>query len=386
MRNWIKNLYKIYLIAFALVLFFMGYHVFQIVGHESIRAGILDANHVVLRYPEIPLVALMDRVIWPISSINSLFFNSYKTILLLAFVFLHAFILWGERSAEQREFLATLPVKKYDRKIAVIVMDIALIVSTAIIVALSCYLYISSIYAQYDIHIPWLAGSICGLAVTAICYMVALVGIMHFIESLVVRGDMKIIVALACLVMIYLSVNKLFEMAMYDKKNILQEVYGFVNLCMVGGCYYIAWDRSTNDYGYWTHKQVAVYTEYKGETGITSSLGDSEMYRLVDFSNANSYIWYALSYLLIGFALLGFAVCLVKRQELSRSGFYFHGGVILVGFLISITFFSYAILYSPALWNSILIAISSVIIFAAFVYFTDKKNGTATAGLPRKSL
>lgn len=373
MKNWIKNLYKLYLAAFAVILFFIVWKLAKWDQWEvgsSLRSFDIRMQTLAQKYPELSQVALTDEVIWPISDLIHLFFDSFKKVLLFGFVLLHAFILWGEKSAEQREFLATLPAKKHGRKAAAIVMDIMLTFSTIMIAAVSCYFYIGNIYAKYDLHMPWLAGSICGLAVTTACYMMALLGIMHVIESLVVRGDMKIIVMLACLAMIHWSVENLFYLSMYDKKNILHEIYGYVNLCMVGGSYYGyngSWD--------WLHKPVDICVEYKGETGITGGINDLELFRLVNFSNAGSYIWYALSYLLIGIALIALAIYLVKRQELSKSGFYFHSGVTLVGLLIGTTFFSCVIMFSYALWNDILITIASVIIFAGFVYFVDKKTG-----------
>lgn len=372
MKNWIKNLYKLYLAAFAVILVFM---VWKLANWTQWGVGSLfqhldmEVQILVQKYPELSQAALTDWVIWPTSDLIYMFLDSFKKVLLFGFVLLHAFILWGEKSAEQREFLATLPVKKHDRKAAAIVMDIMLIFSTIMIAAVSCYFCVSNIYAKYDLHMPWLAGSICGLAVTTACYMMALLGIMHVIESLVVRGDMKIIVTLACLAMVYWSVEGLFSLSIYDKKNILHEIYGYVNLCMVGGSYYGyngSWD--------WLHKPVDICVEYKGETGITGGINDLELFRLVDFSNVGSYIWHALSYLLIGIALLTLAIYLVKRQELSKNGFYFHSGVTLVGLLLGITLFSCTIEFSPALWHCILLAIASVIVFVGFVYFVDRKT------------
>lgn len=378
MKKWFKALYKIYLIAFFLILTCMTLGMIGELGLfnkdiwvESFR--FFKEN--VQRYPEYDALLFADIAVWNVNSILSLFFTRFKFILLIGLTIVHAVVIWGERSTEQREFLVTLPVKKRDRELVRILMDIVLVFSTIIICAVISYFCLNNIYARENMHIPWLAGSVYGVAITTICYMTVLIGILHLIEALVVRGDMKIIVVIACLVMVHLCVKNLFNLAEYDDRSILHDIYGYVNLCTVGGCYYNPDNRETIYYdGIWDHKPMDVAVQYNGETGFT--LGNCEIWRLVDFGNINSYIWYALSYLLIGAALILLSIYLVKRQELSKSGFYFHGGITLIGLLIGITFFCYGILFSPSVWNSVLIVISSVIIFAGFVYIVDRKCRT----------
>lgn len=375
MKKWFKALYKIYLIAFVLILVCMVLRMIGELGLSNKDTWVESFRFFkesVKRYPEYDAFSFAYIAVWNVNSLLGLFFTRFKLILLIGLIIVHAVVIWGERSAEQREFLVTLPVKKRDREIVRIFMDIALIFSTIIICTVISYFCLSNIYAKENIRIPWLAGSVCGVAVTTICYMIVLIGILHLIEALVVRGDMKVIVVIACLVMVHLCVSNLFDLVKYDDKSILHDIYGYVNLCTVGGCYYNEDNREAIYYdGIWDHKPMDVAVQYNGETGFT--FGDCEIWRLVDFGNISSYVWYALSYLLIGAALILLSIYLVKRQELSKSGFYFHGGITLIGLLVGITFFCYGILFSPSVWNSVLIVISSIIIFVGFVYIVDKK-------------
>lgn len=363
MKKWFKNLYKIYLAAFVAILACLIFEVFWMADQLDVDGLFRNMTSVTASYPQWSETLFADNVIRPLTLIRSLFFDSFKKVLLFGILLLHAFMLWGEKSSEQREFIATLPARKYDREIVRAIMDIVLVISTAAIAALTCYLYINHMYMQRDMEITWLGSSIFGLAVTTICYVIVLVGFVHFIEALVVRGDMKIIVSIACIIMLHLTMKNLFYLTQYDSDNILIKIYGFMNLCTVGGGYY-----ADNQ---WEHEPLDIYVTYKGESGAVFG-NYSDLSQLVDMSNVGSYIWYAMAYLLIGATLLGLAICLVKRQELSRSRFYFRGGTTLIGLMISITCFSFGVMFSPALWNTILLAITAVMIFVGFVYIVDR--------------
>lgn len=371
MKKWVKNLYSLYLAAFAVILALMICQFYITIGGEGLKYSFRDVDRIMENFIQRDRLEPTTILIWPLTCMLDLFFGSFKKILLFGILIVHAFVLWGEKSAEQREFLATLPVKKHDRKIAVIIMDAVLVFSAVTIAAVICGLYIGNVYAKHDLRIPWLAGSVCGLSVTTVCYMMALLGIIHCIESLVVRGDMKVIAALACLVMGRVSVENIFMMTIYEQKNIFHGIYGYINLCTAGGSYYEA-GLGCGEYE-WVHKPVDILLEYKGVSWQVPEIGYGAL-RLVDFSHIISYISCALSYLLIGFVLLLLAVYLVKRQELSKSGFYFHSGAVLIGLLLGITFFSYGIMFSTALWHQCLISAASVIVIIGFIYIVDKRT------------
>lgn len=371
MKKWVKNLYRLYLAAFAVILVLMVCQLYITTTGEGLEYLLRDVDRIMENFYQKENFGPAVMLVWPLNCMIGLFFDSFKKILLFGILIIHAFVLWGEKSVEQREFLATLPVKKHDRKIAVIIMDTVLVFSAVAIAAAVCGIYIGNVYAKHNLRIPWLAGSVCGLSITTVCYMMALLGVIHCIESLVVRGDMKVIAALACLVMMHVSVENIFMVAMYDKKSIFHGIYGYMNLCTAGGNYYSA-GLGYGEYD-WVHKPVDILLEYKGVSCQVPGV-ESETFRLVAFSDITSYISCALSYLLIGFVLLLLAVYLVKRQELSRSGFYFHGGTVLTGLLLGITFFSYGIMFSYALWHHILLMIAAVIIFVGFVYIVDKRT------------
>lgn len=364
MKSWIKQYYRIYLAGFIAILVCMTWECVQMFAENEWLLAFTELNNESHEYS-------VQLGVWSIAQIVgevvNLLLYKYVKVLMCGIIIIHAYMLWGERLSAQREFLETLPAKKHSRVSARIVMDVVLVCTTVIIASLTIYIYIKSKLASEDIHIEWLGKSVCGVVVTTISYVMFIVGIIYLMESVVVSGDFKILTVVVSLLMANVCMNNLFCLIESEEYGFLHKVYGYLNLYTVGGCYYEPRIPSNVfSEGYWHHSEICAPLIVRGEVWQFEEFG--ELGRFADFANADSYVWYAVSYLLFGLILMLLAVYLTKKQELSKKVFYFGFGSTIVGMLIALTVFSYGILFSPTTWNSVCIAISSVIIFVVFVF------------------
>ena len=317
------------------------------------------------------ITTALGYVFEDVSRIMTMFFLDYKKILLVGLVVIHGITLWEEKSKANREYLQTLPVKPKDRQIFRVLMDILLVVLSISISALVTYVYTSHKLAEAGLEIECLGSSIFGVAVTTICYVLIIVGFMHFIESMVVRGDMKIIHSIIGMGLLYFIPRNLFRC--FSGNSFCQKLYGHVYLEIPGGCYYKEIIRfGLPSYSEWYHDKLTTNIIYQGEAYNATDLM-STGYRFIDFGNLSSYIGSAILYLAIALVLALVAIHLSGKQDLSKEGYYFKMGSIVMSILISVCLFG-ALLDSDLTTSNIILSILiSLLIGFMYVFISNKE-------------
>ncbi|MDE5864286.1 MAG: hypothetical protein K2H34_08070, partial [Lachnospiraceae bacterium] len=286
---------------------------------------------------------------------------------------------WQESVRSGREFICTLPVRRIDRMVFHFIMDSLLVIIPVAVYAANMYYRLNGFLVQLEIDIPWLGASIFGVTLTCIAYLLFLLGLINVLESLFASGFVRIIGTVGGIVAGYAIIDVAFTLN--DGINWVQKLYGYLALKSAGGCYYLQEPANkglSDDYG-WVHKAVDYVMYYKGEivtrpdtmpaeyamyyADDISTISSSGMERIVDFSNMDSYIGYVLSYLVLAVLLAVLAAYLVKRQEASKSEFYFKAGRYLLcaefsGFLTMIM-----LVNAVAVWHKCLIAMAGIMVF-----------------------
>ncbi len=379
MKKWLKLNYKYYVVALVTFVAIMIRNVFecnQFYLGNYIKSEIL---HLQQNYPEtidslIPLI--LKEAVENISGANGQFLIVYPKMFILGFIILHGIILWGQRNKSEREFLETLPVKREKVVLYRFTMDVATVITAVVIACVVTYVRFYSYLKKYDITLPWMGQTMFGYGFTLICYVIFVLGIMYFLESTVVRGDLKIITTAGCMAMFYCSMNWLYEAVMFGKDNIFNKFVGFIKMYSVGGNYYETYQGPWGPEGYWISKNIlyeACHQGQKYELSTYAVLGRTAYTDgVVGMSRVELYIGYALGYLLIGALLVSLATYLTKKQDLAKRSFYFNFAPIMVGLLIFATVFMFFFVQIPEYWYSCILM--GLIAFVAFLYITRGKS------------
>ena len=306
--------------------------------------------------------------------------------MLAGILVIKSFFFWLERERSGREFICTLPVRRIDRMVFHFIMDSLLVIIPVVLYTAYRYYRIDRLLVQMEIDIPWFGASVFGGTLTCIAYLLFLLGLINVLESLFASGLVRIIGTVGGIFAGYVIIDVAFTL--YDGINWVQKLYGYFTLTSVGDCYYLPQPADILYYDArfgWVHKAMDYVMYYKGEivtrpTDIPAEVDDiltiSSIDRIVDFSNMDSYIGYVLSYLVLAVLLAVLAAYLVKRQEASKSEFYFKAGRYLLcaelsGFLTMIM-----LLNAVAVWHKCLIAMAGIMVFILLNYCmdTDRKK------------
>lgn len=330
MKKWLRLNYKYYLIFFFVIIYIMlsnmmsNYSIFN--DAEILPDGRENINYI------------CKEIMSVTTDIRTLFFGVYSKLLILGYIILHAVMLWGQRNRSEREFLETLPFKRELVVAYRVIIEITLLIITVAISVATNYIYVCNGLKKYDVDLNCLFDAMAGMGITLICYVVMMLGIMFFIEALVVRGDLKIISTVGSIVIIYISINTIYEAVTYGKKCLFNDIFGYLKLYSVGGCVY-----SINDYTYgtnanWTTNNLLYDFAYAGTQHTVSTMNGagylSGQRSMIGFKDIELWIGYAFSYLLIGAILIGLGVLLTKLQDISKQGFYFKFAGVMAGALI----------------------------------------------------
>ena len=308
--------------------------------------------------------------------LHSRYTSDYPEVLMLVFLILHGAMLWGQRNKSEREFLKTLPVAGEKTLFYRFTMDILLLTASIAVTSVVTYKYISNSYDKCEIVIPWLGSSIAGMSVTLFCYMIMILGIMYFMEALIVRGDMKVIATAFCMVMFHYSVNWLYQTKTFDQNSIFNKFVGFVNMYAVGGNRYIIEQNSWGAYDCWIPKNMTYNVFFQGKEYILSTYNNGIIVSytggVIGFSHIDLFVWYALGYMAIGVIATIVAVSLQKKQDTSKSVYYFDFATLIIGTLIFTTIFVFFFVQVPEYWYSW--ALIGLIAVAVFIHMSHKKR------------
>lgn len=379
MKKWLKLNYKYYVVAFVIFLTIMIRNVFEY-NHFYLQ-NFIDSEiaHLQKNYPEtieslIPLI--LKEAVENITGAKSQFLVAYPKMFIIGFIILHGIMLWGQRNKSEREFLETLPVKREKVVLYRFIMDVATVVPAVLVSCVVTYVRFYTYLKGFDVTLPWMASSIAGYGITLSCYVIFVLGIMYFLESTVVRGDLKIITTAGCMAMVYSSMNWLYEAVMFGKDNIFNKFVGFVKMYSVGGKTYQIYQGGWGPEGYWMDRNLLYDAYYQGEKYELSTyavLGRTAYTDgVVGMSRVELYIGYALTYVIIGVLLFVLATYLTKKQDLAKRSFYFDFAPVMVGLLLFATVFMFFFVQIPEYWYSCILM--GVVAFLAFLYLTRGKG------------
>ncbi len=379
MKKWLKLNYKYYVVAFVAFITIMIRNVFEYNQFYLQNFIERDILHLQKNYSETidGLTPLILKVaVENISGANSQFLIGYPKMFIVGFIILHGIMLWGQRNKSEREFLETLPIKREKVVFYRFVMDVATMIPAVVIACVVTYVRFYSYLKKYDITLPWMGQTIFGYGFTLVCYVGFVLGIMYFLESTVVRGDLKIIATAGCMWMFYQSMNWLYEAVMFGQDNIFNKFVGFIKMYAVGGKYYKTFQGEWGPEGYWMDTNLLYDAYYQGEKYELSTyavLGRTCWTDgVVGMSRPTLYIGYALGYVAIGLLLFALATYLTKKQDLAKRSFYFDFAPLMVGLLIFVTVFMFFFVQIPEYWYSCILM--GLIAFIGFMYITRGKG------------
>ena len=379
MKKWLKLNYKYYVVAFVAFATIMIRNVFEYNQFYLQNFIERDILHLQKNYPETidSLTPLILKVaVENTSGANSQFLIAYPKLFILGFIILHGIMLWGQRNKSEREFLETLPIKREKVVLYRFVMDVVTLIPAVVVACVVTYVHFYTYLKKYDITLPWMGQTMFGYGFTLICYVIFVLGIMYFLESTVVRGDLKIITTAGCMAMFYQSINWLYEAVMFGKDNIFNKFVGFIKMYSVGGKYYKIYQGEWGPEGYWMDTNLLYDVYHQGkeyELSTYAVLGRTCWTDgVVGMSRPSLYIVYASAYLIIGVLLFALATYLTKKQDLAKRSFYFNFAPLMVGLLIFVTVFMFFFVQIPEYWYSCILM--GLIAFLGFLYITRGKG------------
>lgn len=379
MKKWLKLNFKYYVVAFVAFVIIMIRNVFEYYQFHLQKFIESDILYFQNKYSETidnlsPLI--LNEAVEDISGATGQFLVEYPKMFIFGFIILHGIMLWGQRNKSEREFLETLPVKREKVVLYRFVMDVVTLIFAVVIACVVTYVRFYTYLKKYDITLPWMGQTMFGYGFTLICYVIFTLGIMYFLESTVVRGDLKIITTVGCMAMFYRSLNLLYETVMFGKDNFFNKFVGFIKMYAVGGKNYQVFQGAWGPEGYWMDRTLLYDAYYQGdkyELSTYAVLGrtcwtDS----VVGMSRPALYVGYALGYIAIGLLLFALASYLTKKQDLAKRSFYFEFAPVMVGLLIFATVFVFFFVDIPEYWYSCILL--GLIAFLGFLYFSRGKG------------
>lgn len=283
---------------------------------------------------------------------------------------------WLEKERSEREFICTLPVKRIDRMAFHLLMDSLLVIISVAVYAVYLYYRLHGLLGQLEIGIPWLASSIFGIAFTGITYLLFLLALINVLESLFASGFVRIIGTVGGICAGYGIIELAFTLN--ERVKWLQKLYGYLTLNSAGGSYY----QPESVHDAWQHKTLDYMVYYQGELvedvndQLAAYFFNSGISRIAAFTHVDSYIGYALSYLVLAVLFVLAAAYLVKRQENSKSEFYFKAGRYMVCAELSGLLTLVMLMNAVAVWHKCLIVLAGVILYILLNYAinTDRKK------------
>jgi hypothetical protein len=259
-------------------------------------------------------------------------------------------------------------------------MDSGVIILSVSIYTWYIYSRLTNYLQSLTIELPWLGQALFGEMITCIAYLLFLLGVIYVLETFFVDGFIRVIGTGGSL---YLCYNILSSGLTLNKNATwMQNIYGFFLMEKPGGGYYDITDHIgsggvVNDS--WSAVLCNRDVYYQGTT--VSALDSAKVTfssiwtdnfsdaRLTNFCNVNSYIGYAIAYLVLGLLFMGLSLYLANRQELSRQGFFFPAGRYVFCLLLACGFAGMMMTNSTALWHRILIVLAGVLLYLILNYF-----------------
>ena len=361
MKKWLKQYgirYLLFFVTFLLVIVRK-----TIVELSYIRPSMQADDNAALEWKAYYNIAELERI-------RELFIDDYIKIFILGFLALHFLIFMDERNQTEREFLATLPIKKKNVAWYKILFEVMITFVIVSICALIIYIKADSFLDSVSMQAEWLGQSILGIMITTISYLIMILGAIHLLEALVIKWEYKLIVVGLCAGTVAMFMHTFNSVLETKANSIYHKLYGFFNLLSPSGCEYNVVRYGVQKQGCWEYTMTPVKVIVEGEECWINEYFSATT--LNNYEAISNYIWYAVAYIAIAVAMFGVVLAMTKHQELSRRDFYFDSGSIIVGFMIGTMILSFLTAANPEAWTINIIA--TVIIIVAFVYIFHRKR------------
>lgn len=333
-------------------------------------------------------IQLIWETIWTFGGMNYQFLERVVIDVLIVLLVKKGIIYYIEKNACGREFFQSIPVSKNERFCFHLLMDVLTVVMSVIAIGIYEPIVLQNMLLQKGVEIPWLFHSYIGMAVTNISYIMMLLGVLYVVENMFVNGPMKL-VGFGGIIFVVYYVNE-FIFSKHPFNIVVQAIYGFISRASVGGNYYgkisdsayygIVNEPGEELYHIWIHDHLNPPFLFQGEQLDYSLLAKDEgalletmtsMNLMYDFSNASSYIWHVIGYLMIAIVLIVVAKYLANRCEVSKEGFYFDFAIYVVSGFLAIAFYVTLLINRVSGWHQVACVASALLLFVALVCLFD---------------
>lgn len=325
---------------------------------------------------------VMVSVTYMCHDVNFAFTSKIIWIVLGGLLIKKGMIFWIEKNACGREFFQSLPIRRSERMLFHLLMDMMTVTVSVVGYTFYEYSLMDSGLERYRVELPWLNTAYIGLVLVCVSFILMVLGWFYVVERIWVSGAMKIFGSGGSLLMIFVVLSNMFQR--FDESKVIQNVYGFFSRASVAGNYYSFYDPNPSSVGFryeWVHDCFEIPIIYKGEVINVETMlqyqGElygcaSELDRLYDFTHSSAYLYHVIGYLVIGIVLFVIAYKLSSKQELSKGVFYFDFGRYLFSGMMAATFYALIMGAQSYAWQGIVNIAATIIVFVVLMYLLDE--------------
>lgn len=321
---------------------------------------------------------VVDSVECMCYDVNLAFTSKIIWIVLGGLLIKKGMIYWVEKNACGREFFQSLPIRRSERMLFHLLMDMMTVIVSVVGYTFYEYSLMDSGLERYGVELPWLNTAYIGLVLVCVSFILMVLGWLYVVERIWVSGTMKIFGFGGSLLMIFVVLSNMLQR--FDESKVIQNIYGFFSRGSVAGNYYS--NPSVVDFRYaWVHDCFEIPIIYKGEAlnVETRFLYEGKWIHeaqdlniLYDFTHPSTYLYHVIGYLLIGIVLLVIAYRLSSKQELSKRVFYFDFGRYLFSGMMAATFYALIMEAPSYAWQGVVNIAATIIVFVVLMYLLDE--------------
>lgn len=306
-------------------------------------------------------------------NINQIMFYTIPKCVILFLLVRKGIIFLMEKDTYGREFLQTLPIMRIQRICFHLYMDILYILLSVVSGVVINYSVIIKKAIQNKIEVPWLRKAVFGEMIVVCCFLLMILAVINFLEVQFADGFIRIIGVTGMVGISSLIAGAVFQR--YYTNPVIQKMYGFFTMELIGNRYPLGEKGSLGDIG-WVSDCLQPEMYFNGEAvkyagynlGHRYAIATGELSRLYQYSKVGTFIGFAFAYLALAVLLIAFAVYFYKRQELSKQGFYFTFGRYLFSIWVSVVFIVFIMGFTVSIWHKCFVIAAGMLIFFFLVY------------------
>ena len=280
-------------------------------------------------------------------------------------------IMWLEKEDWERYFLEFLPVTRKERFRMQTVMDSLLIMVPVILGTATVGGRLRRMLSTAGLEIPWMSKALAGIAISTICYLLMILGILYFLQSVFVGGFLQILGSVGGMSMLYATIYLLY--IHFEGNTLFQWLYGFFSANALGDryCYQSPYIQGQ---WWWGNALLNPPVFYRGEPFEPNQIYEEGLSYWYAFSDGSSYLWYTLGYLAIAVICLLLYGYLTDKKELSESVFYFSFGKYQVSAIAVIMFFALSFTKDLSGWQKVLTVLETCVLFCLILYWLTPRR------------